>query len=324
MLFRMGRYSIALDRHDRSANVNFVSHAHSDHTAGLRRGSGAVMSMPTMELLAVRGKKVAAAEMCNMGKMLDAGHILGSKQLYVELEDMGTSVLYSGDYQMQKSFAAEGIRTTEADLLVIDSTYPYANVIFDDRDEVAYAMQLYVKRKLESGAAVVFGTYTMGKAQELIKVFNDIGIAPVVDEKIAKLNEVYAKFGIKLDYASSGEEGYGKQGDALYITSNSKLTGEAMRISETGGKRVYTAMASGFAKTIKFSTDVQFPLSDHADFRQALEYIERCNPKRIFTVGSNRETMAKNLKAEGLNATAAMENGISISVASNINRDSQV
>ena len=69
-------------------------------------------------------------------------------------------------------------------------------------------------------------------------------------------------------------------------------------------KKVFTAVATGFAKMMKFQTDVQFALSDHADFSQALEYASQSSPKIIYTYGSSAATMAKNLKAHGYNASA--------------------
>jgi Cft2 family RNA processing exonuclease len=61
-------------------------------------------------------------------------------------------------------------------------------------------------------------------------------------------------------------------------------------------------VASGWAKIFKFDTDVQFNLSDHADFSQALEYINACAPKIVFTFGSNARLFAKNLVLRGYDA----------------------
>ena len=66
--------------------------------------------------------------------------------------------------------------------------------------------------------------------------------------------------------------------------------------------KVFTATASGFAKSMRFNTDVQFTLSDHADFKQAIEYINRVEPKVIYTCGSSSEVFARNLRAYSKNA----------------------
>ncbi len=323
MLFRVGERSIALDKYDHDAEFSFVSHAHSDHTQGLRKSSTALMSEQTAGLLAARGKNVCTMVPPKSTAMINAGHILGSKQLYMEFDELGTDAIYSGDYQMQQSFAAERIEIKRAETLIIDSTYPYPNIEFDDRDDVAYAMQRYVRNKTSSGAAVVFGTYTMGKAQEIVRIMNDIGIVPTVDPKVARINEVYGEFGIHMRYSTVGDESQENgDSDPVLIMSNSGLTACAMKVSEERKVRVYTAMASGFAKIYRFNTDVQFPLSDHADFKQAVEYVGCCQPKQIFTVGGNSETMAKNLRAEGYRASV-LESGSTISLASHIKAASE-
>ena len=45
---------------------------------------------------------------------------------------------------------------------MMDSTYPYPNIVFDDRSEVVTSMQRYIKYK-EMMGCVVFGAYSAGK-----------------------------------------------------------------------------------------------------------------------------------------------------------------
>ncbi|MEM3876792.1 MAG: hypothetical protein QXP24_03670, partial [Candidatus Micrarchaeaceae archaeon] len=61
----------------------------------------------------------------------------------------------------------------------------------------------------------------------------------------------------------------------------------------------YTAVATGFAAIFKFKTDVQFPLSDHADFRQCLDYVEQSNAKKVLTRGSGAKALAAALSRKG-------------------------
>jgi putative mRNA 3-end processing factor len=302
-----GGYNISLDARDPESNVSFVSHAHSDHTAGLRKGRKVIASSITWKLMSARGKKgtelIRAPEEI---ELLDAGHILGSKQLLAQSEETGISILYSGDYQMQVSEVAERIEIKEADVLILDSTYPYKDVIFDHRENVIDAIQKYLSYKSEKGI-VLFSAYALGKAQELIRIANEVGIVPVVDGRIAEMNEIYVESGIPLEYFSFGSDSEGIdteiRGNFVGITSSH--TGKVKQsISHAYGRRVFTAIATGFAKMSNLGKDVQFPLSDHADLAQAKEYIELCNPKIIYTYGGreNSIAMAENLRDSGYNA----------------------
>lgn len=317
MAISIGEYSIALDCGDPSANVNFVSHAHSDHTSGLRKDKKVIASQITKEFIQCRTKRKSIELIENPRdiKLLDAGHILGSKQLYAEPEDLGASIMYTGDYQMQRSLVAEPIELKQADILIIDSTYPERDVVFGDRAEVMSSISEYIVKHLERGI-VLFGSYTLGKAQEIIKIANEADVCPVVDQKVHDVNQIYEKHGIRLDYASSYKDESELEsvlkGNFMGVTSVNSLQDVAYNLEKAHNKRVYTAVATGFAKVFNMDVDAQFPLSDHADYKQALEYINVCNPKVIYTRGESAcaEKFARNLMEDGYDARV-FEGGIS-------------
>jgi Cft2 family RNA processing exonuclease len=206
---------------------------------------------------------------------------------------------------MRASPTVGGICIKEADVVIMDSTYPYPNIKFGDREDVIRTIQYYVRNKLYRGC-VVFGAYPLGKAQELIKIMNGIGLVPKVSRSISDLSEVYKRFGVGLEYDRMTKESVhpkSLEDNFVYIIENSKFRECASRISMLYNRKVFTAVATGFAKMFKFNTDVQFPLSDHADFMQALEYLEIAKPKLVYTVGREARVMAKNLNRFGYNAT---------------------
>lgn len=302
MALNVYEYNIGLDTRDPSANIDFVSHAHSDHTSAIRKNSITLCSQITKELVEARSRyPLNVAQIPRNVSLLSSGHMLGSKQLFVESQVHGCSIVYTGDYQMQKSFASEPIEIKQADIVMMDSTYPYANIIFDDRSEVVTSIQKYVHYKERMGC-VVFGAYSMGKAQELIGICNDIGFEPVVDPAVAKMTNIYNRNGFRLKFqeAQSMDAHFDS---SVMIVSMHRL--DEMRFLAAGKKKnVFTAVATGFAKMQKFGTDVQFALSDHADFEQALQYAAAANPKIIYTYGSNSGVMARNLRSHGYKANA--------------------
>lgn len=297
--------SIALDTREAYADVSFISHAHSDHTRAARAGS-IIASLETAELVKARtGKETHLTQLPKSIDLLDAGHIIGSKQLFVRSEELGIDITYTGDYQLQESAVAKRIQLRKTDVAILDSTYPYPKVRFDPREEVTSAIQKYVTDKLEKGI-VVFGAYSIGKAQELISIMNDAGITPVVDKEIARMSEVYNRFGVGLDYCYryDNEEKFQEhvRGNFAGITTMSKFDALKESLSKRYGKPVFTGVATGFAKIFKFKTDVQFALSDHADFSQAMQYIRDTEAKMVYTYGSNSELFAKRLTAADVRA----------------------
>ncbi len=301
-----GDYRISLDRKDKLANINFISHAHSDHTSSVNTKSKFISSAATANLINARKSiMINYTENIPGMKLLNAGHILGSKQLYLDHEALGRTITYSGDYQMQPSYVAEPIELKETDCLIIDSTYPNPDVVFDEKSEVTYTIQKYSNDKLDRGI-VLFQTYSLGKAQEIIKILNESGIIPITTEKISQLNEVHKDHGVKLEYVTDSKESAQLtellRSNFVYICEHARFDEYKMKLSSTYGRRVFTAVATGFAQTVRFNTDVQFGLSDHADFKQAKEYIDACSPKIIYTYGGNSRIFAENLKKAGYNA----------------------
>jgi Cft2 family RNA processing exonuclease len=92
------------------------------------------------------------------------------------------------------------------------------------------------------------------------------------------------------------------RGNFVGIVEPSKLKAVKEEITTKNNVRVFTAVASGLARMFRFDTDVQFALSDHADFDQAIEYINACSPKIVFTLGKNATVFAKNLVLKGYDA----------------------
>jgi len=297
----LGEYRVALDSKDDEANVNFVSHAHADHISGLRKNKKALASEISRDLIESRsGMRMELVEEPDCVELLNAGHMLGSRQLYLENDLYGYSLIYSGDYQLAESIIAEKMEIKKADVLIIDSTYPNPEIKFDDKNEVITSIQHYAKMKLDKGN-VLFGAYAVGKAQELVKILNEVGIVPVVSSKISEANKVYAKYGVDLKYSELEKDASVKE-NFVGIVEQSKLNEMREEISARSSRRVFTAVASGLAKLFRFGTDVQFALSDHADFSQAIDYINACSPKIVFTFGSNSKVFAKNLVLRGYDA----------------------
>ncbi len=305
-MYTLQDFRISLDRKEAGSDIDFISHAHSDHVAAAKSTKNAIMSDATADLIkaaygiGIDGKQLNITKGL---KLLNAGHILGSKQLVVEDGGDDGRVVYSGDFQVSESRAAERIEIENADTLVLDSTYPQNGIKFDDRDIVERKILDWTKEKLEKGI-VIFKAYSIGKAQELIKIFNGEGICPVVSKKVSHVNRVYKKYGVDLQYVSAFEDADHEpaiKGTFVGITEKS-IDKLKPKLGLVHDKKVFTAVATGFASIYRFNSDAQFDLSDHADFRQRLEYIEGVSPKRIFTYGKDARELANNLSRAGYQA----------------------
>ena len=291
---------ISLDRRESGAEINFVSHAHTDHIASAKSG-GILASDATAELLSaykIRPKRLEHVP--EWIKLLDAGHMMGSKQIFVSDYDRGIDYVYTGDFQMQHSAIAEPIQTRKCDIAIMDSTYPRPEFRFDDRNEVEAAMELWIKQKIDRGN-VLFGSYPMGKSQELVAIMNGFGIVPKVTPRIAEISGIHNRLGTRLEFEEYDPEDPPKE-SFVGIVEAGKLSKASESLSKSSQKRVYTAVATGFAKIYRMGTDVQFPMSDHADFWQAVDYINAVDPSIVLAYGPSQAEFAHNLSRAGFKA----------------------
>lgn len=232
--------------------------------------------------------------------LLEAGHMLGSKQLYVEDKATGTRIVYTGDFNTALSKTAKRIEIVGCDHLIIDSTYYGPDFNFGSKETAERSMVEWVKGRLEKGS-IIFSAYKMGKAQELISIFNGCGIRPIVSEKVGSISRIYQHNGVELNYTTVADN---RENEANFvgITENRNFAAFSSVLARLQGIPVYTAMASGFAKIWKMGTDMQFVISDHADFNQGLDYITATGAKKIYTYGSSSKLFADNLIKAGHDA----------------------
>jgi putative mRNA 3-end processing factor len=302
-MIRLKGCNMSLDRKEQGSDVDFISHAHSDHVAAARRSRCVLSSAETRDLINTAYRMRISWERSEAFELLDSGHMLGAKQLYIGDIGDGRSLVYSGDFQMQRAYACPPIRTRHADIAIVDSTYPHREVEFEDHEAVKEDMQAWVSKALGSGI-VLFTAFRMGKAQELIGILNEAGIRPVVSKRIGEINGIYRESGIALDCASAydGDADAAMRHNFVGISEARDVGALAARLEVVHGRKVHTAIATGLIKEFGFSAEGQFPLSSHADFQQTVEYLDRVRPETVLTYGRDRELMARNLTSAGIGA----------------------
>ena len=291
MQFPCGDITIALDHGN--GDISFVSHAHSDHLNGVRRKEKLIASEETIALAELKGLR------CDLNnvKLINAGHILGARQIVVESD--GLKSVYTGDICLRDSLTTKAADIEQCDNLIIEATYADPFYKFPPYEEVCDQMAKWIKENYEKRAAnIVIGCYELGKAQELIKLLNDYcNIAPLVNEKMNDFCEVYAKFGVKLDRVLIGsdeaEEIMKNQFIALVPMRNGKRY-FARRLAEAFNRETLAAIATGWAMRYGFNVDMSFPLSDHADHHDLKYYIEQSGAKEVeFFCGDGSSLLGK-------------------------------
>lgn len=271
-----GGLSISLD--SPRGDVSFLSHAHSDHASGMKKQRKVICSEATFDLAGLCSEIVSVPG----ARMVDAGHIFGSRQLVAE-ED-GKKTVYTGDISLHRNIFGNSAAIEQCDRLIIEATYGGSpEYDFPELSEVYAEISSWVKANESSN--LIIGAYEMGKAQELVKVLNEYcALAPIVTRKTERFCSIFERHGVKLDRVPVGsdeaEEAMSRRFVAIVPMRHAKRY-FAHRLSDAFGRKTLCAVATGWALAYRFDADAAFPLSDHADFNGLLTYIRGSGAREI-------------------------------------------
>jgi Cft2 family RNA processing exonuclease len=294
----------------RPARFAFVSHAHFDHMA---RHSEWVCSEGTAALMRVRLPSAFKEGVCHAVpfgerrtrercefELWPAGHVLGSAMLW--LSDGGESVLYTGDFKLRAGLSSERCEPRGADVLVMETTYGLPGYVFPPASETIRGMVAFCGGAVaDGGTAVVFG-YSLGKAQEAMCALAGAGLPVRVHVSIAAIARVYAERGVKFpEYGVF--DGTARRGEVLVLPPGMMRSQTVARIPKRRTAAV-TGWAMDPAFRFRSGCDEGFVLSDHADYGELLELVERVQPRRVYTVHGYAAEFAAALRRRGVEAWA--------------------
>lgn len=279
----------------------FISHAHTDHA---RRHHLGVLTEGTLALLPPerRPRKVRVAPLdqtVELGDatltLHDAGHMLGSAQLL--FEHGGWRLLYTGDLKLRRG-AGRLTAIPAADVVVLESTYGRPHFRFPDPESVLETVALWCRRALDARVTPVLLANALGKAQEVMLALARYGFRFALEERCVPFARGYERAGVTLpEWVELGDED--PVGRVVVAPPAGKT---AVRRLD----RYRTALVSGWAMEPEFSrrfgADYAFPYSDHCDFDELLEVVQRSGAQQVYTVHGYTEDLAEQLRRRGMRA----------------------
>jgi Cft2 family RNA processing exonuclease len=286
------------------SKLAFLSHAHSDHVK-LSKKTTFLATPQTIDLVKSRfgDASFQEVELDKKTKVDDFdlelkpnGHILGSSQAL--LNGDGKDFVFSSDFRLQDSLLFKGAEVLNADTLILETTFGSPQYVFPKQEEIVSDITSWINRSAKEGLVLLSG-YSLGKAQELTKISNEAGFTPVVHESIFDSNEIYEKHGVKLG-------GYEKLDhnlkDFSVVIMPPQLVDRHLfaTLEHFDKRKIFSALATGWGH--KGAFDRTFPLSNHSDFNDLIEYVTLSNPKLVLTDHGFCEEFARKLNKLGFNA----------------------
>ncbi|MGQ9469256.1 MAG: MBL fold metallo-hydrolase [Nitrososphaerales archaeon] len=306
ILIKYSNMKIALDPYKASdADLVFVSHAHIDHAHSQKNDTKILASEETALLAKERGTDLGKTEQELKGfELIDSGHILGSRGLLID-----GKIFYTGDLATRpRAFLNKG-KSVKCDILIIESTYGINRFHFPPLAKVLDEVNRLISDLFSRGIPVVLMGYPLGKAQVLSYLFSSWD--PIyVHKSVQRMNDAYAQIGIELrefiSYQEAVEKDLLKRKPWVLI---SPLWGGRTNFVK-GLKKKYNAVTIAFSgwsmeSSYKYamSLDYAFPISDHCDFDELINFVKDCEPRKVYTVHGFSSELANHLRRLGYSAT---------------------
>ena len=286
----------------------FVSHADSDHI-GPHREIVATRATASLMRLRVPGKRqetildYGQAWTADLGcefKLHPAGHILGSAMLQATTEH--GRLLYTGDFKLRPSLAAETCAVPRADVLIMETTFGLPRYVFPPLEQIEREIVEFCRTALEDKVTPVLYAYSLGKTQELLQIVGRSGLPVMLHAHGYRMTQRYAELGMKLPPFTPLDTGR----YAGHVIIAPPMSGQAEPLTWINPKR--TAVATGWAldgsAKYQYGCDAAFPLSDHADFPDLLALVDQVQPKLVYTLHGFAREFAATLRARGIEAWA--------------------
>lgn len=272
-----------------SGETNIISHAHSDHLPRSGTETRVIASRKTLELARMRTRKHYTGMRHPSVRLLEAGHVPGSRMVMIRDEQ---TYLYTGDFCTRKKVYLEGARAVKTDVLFVESTYGLPKYRFPDPVELAGVIRDWTSDALSRGSSVLFTAYPLGKAQELQVMLK--GLPLFADESVGRHT------GIALQGGGWSRPIAELDGSPSVVVASSRNV--MVSLPRSFRRNMLTATASGWCLEGGYrgrtGYDEAFPLSDHCDYYDLMDFVKGCSPTTVYTVHGFDRELAQSIRKE--------------------------
>jgi DNA ligase-1 len=300
---------------------SFVSHAHFDHVAahqvflcseGTARLTRARLPGERREIVLPFGQPHALTADCQV-TLHPAGHIYGSAQFLAE-HVTHDRLLYTGDFKLRSGLSAEPCATPRADVVIMETTFGLPRYAFPPTEQVIAEIVGFCQQALHDDAVPILFGYSLGKSQEILQALGRAQLPVMLHPEVLRMTQVYETLGMRFPPYRLFDA-FECAGHVVLCPPQSAGSSFLRKIEHRR-----TAMITGWALDpgahFRYQCDAAFPLSDHADFPDLLAFVERVQPKVVFTLHGFAREFAQTLRERGVEAWAlGQDNQLELPVA---------
>lgn len=230
-----------------------------------------------------------------------AGHVIGSAQ--IRLEYKGYVIVFSGDYKTQPDFISTPYEPVQCHEFITESTFGLPIYKWKKEEELQAELTNWVLQNQQNNRTSVFLGYSLGKAQRIMKLIENVDDI-YVHSAIHNLNNAISGSGIELPKTTLLNYDF-KKADIQnkIVILPPALLGSRMlkKIPNTA-----TAICSGWmhirGNRRWKGVDAGFSISDHADWDGLLEAVKATEAEKVHVTHGSQAVFSKYLNEIGIEA----------------------
>ncbi|MGD9489846.1 MAG: MBL fold metallo-hydrolase RNA specificity domain-containing protein [Calditrichaceae bacterium] len=268
----------------RVKEFGFISHAHGDHIA---RHKKIICTPVTGKIIEKRLKSPNYTSLeyhkplkinSSTITLYPAGHILGSAQ--IKIENTTGSLLYTGDFRLRPAKTVEPFEFVKTDILIMETTFGLPHYKMPPREEIEHYLIEQCKKLLKEGRIPVVFSYSLGKGQEVMKILTEAGLPVAVDYGILRFVPYYQAQGVEFGRFEKFRRSEFR-GKVLLLPTGARYQRYLKDLRDT-----HSFYISGWgidpSAPKRLGVDEVLPISDHADYDELIELVERIKPEVVY------------------------------------------
>jgi DNA ligase-1 len=182
----------------------------------------------------------------------------------------------------------------------METTFGLPHFRFPPNKQVIGDVLKFVEETLDDGGIPVLLGYSLGKAQEILCALAQAGHPVMLHKSILELTDHMADWLRSLPNYKLFNAAHAAGHVLVFPPSNARsLAIRKLKVART-------AMLTGWAlqpgAKYRYQVDEIFPLSDHADYPELIETVEKVEPRRIYLVHGYTREFAADLRHRGYDA----------------------
>jgi DNA ligase-1 len=187
----------------------------------------------------------------------------------------------------------------------METTFGRPEYLFPSEDKVVGEIVSFCRNALKEAKVPILLGYSLGKSQEILHRIGSAGFSVLIHATGHRMCEVYRELGQSLPPAGKlGKISEEKVRGHVLIVPPSVARGREVKALESRKVAVVTGWALDRGVIYRYGCDEAFALSDHADYGELIEMVEKVKPKEIRTVHGFSKEFAMDLQERGYRAWA--------------------